>query len=550
MYISRAKWPSKNGKVYETIYLRESFRRDGKVCKRNVADLTHAPASVVAAMELALKHQDDLTALGSLKDVELLQGPSVGAVWTVCEVARRLGLERVLGGDFAGKLALWQVLARVLEQGSRLSAVRLAREHAARETLGLMRGFDENDLYENLGWLTDHQEKIEKKLFRLRHSDAPPTLFLYDVTSSYLEGCCNELAAYGYNRDRKSGKMQIVIGLLTDGDGTPVAVRVFEGNTPDTKTVAEQVRTLQENFGVKETTLVGDRGMLKGPQLESLPEGFQYITAITKPQIRTMLSEGVFQMNLFDVRLGEVEHDGLRYVLKRNPVRAAEMALSRNQRLEKLRRFLAELNKKLVDHPKASAETALAAARKKAQRYKLSGCAEITASERELSLTVDEAALAEIAQLDGCYALKTDLAPDAADAETIHARYKDLAQVERAFRTAKTAHLELRPVYVRKEASTRGHVFVVMLAYLIVSELRRAWAAFDLTVEEGLLLLQSISAVDLRLNGGPGRLHIPQPGKEAAKLLSALDLRLPKLLPAAIGRVDTHNKLPQHRNSR
>jgi hypothetical protein len=161
------------------------------------------------------------------------EGRSVGAVWVIYDMARRLGIEAALGTDFAGKLALWQVMARVIDQGSRLSAVRLAQTHAACEVLHLSRGFDENDLYDNLAWLADNQRTIERRLFTTRRGDRQPTLFLYDVTSSYLEGQCNAFAAFGYNRDGKTGKKQVVLGLLCDEEGMPVSVDVFAGNTPD-----------------------------------------------------------------------------------------------------------------------------------------------------------------------------------------------------------------------------------------------------------------------------------------------------------------------------
>ena len=221
MHIARARWPSSNGKTYQSIYLRESFRQDGKVKKRDIANLTHCDPAEIAAIELALKHKGDLSALASLDGVHLQEGASVGAVWTAAEVARRIGLDQALGSDFAGQLALWQVIARLLDQGSRLSAVRLAQVHAACDVLGIRRGFDENDLYENLSWLCQHQEQIEGRLFAARRAQRKPELFLYDVTSSYLEGEDNALGAYGYNRDGKKGKKQIVIGLLCDEDGVP-----------------------------------------------------------------------------------------------------------------------------------------------------------------------------------------------------------------------------------------------------------------------------------------------------------------------------------------
>ena len=164
-HLERRQWKSKNGKTYLSILLRHSYRENGKVCKRTVANLTHCPPEDVQAIELALKYKGDLGALGSLKEIQLQEGLSVGAVWAVHGIAKQLGIAKALGNDFAGKLAMWQVIARVIDQGSRLSAVRLAQAHAAGDVLGIRRGFDENDLYDNLTWLRHEQEQIERRLF-------------------------------------------------------------------------------------------------------------------------------------------------------------------------------------------------------------------------------------------------------------------------------------------------------------------------------------------------------------------------------------------------
>src|SRR5207302_2493135 len=323
MYVARASWPSSNGKTYQSIYLRESYRDGDQVRKRNIANLTHADPKEIAAIELALQFKGNLAALGSLDQVHLSQGLSVGAVWTVAETARRLGIDQALGAGFAAQLALWQVLARVLEQGSRLSAVRLAQVHAACDVLGIQRGFDENDLYNNLTWLHAHQEAIEKRLFARRRGQQKPELFFYDVTSRYLEGECNAFGAYGYNRDGKKGKKQIVIGLLCDAQGEPVSTEVFRGNTQDPKTFAAQVNKARERFGCERVTFVGDRGMIKSGQIEDLSQaGFHYITAITKPQIDTLIEARLIQMGLFAAEICEVEREDVRYVLRRNPIRA------------------------------------------------------------------------------------------------------------------------------------------------------------------------------------------------------------------------------------
>jgi hypothetical protein len=322
-----------------------------------------------------------------------------------------------------------------MNQRSRLRAVRLAESHAACDVLGL-EAFNEDHLYGNLAWLAERQEVIEKRLFRHRYGSAPPQLFLYDVTSSYLEGVQNILAAFGYNRDGKKGKMQLVIGLLTGPEGAPVAVRVFVGNTPDKKTVPEQIRILAESFGVREVTLVGDRGMLKQSQIDLLnQEQFHYITAITKPQIEKLLREGVFQMGLFEEKLAEVADDGVRYILRRNPERARELANSREAKLARVRMLLNQKNLYLAGHPRARVGIAGRDIQEKIEQLKIEDWARVESGESILELVIDDAALKEVAKLDGCYVIKTDLSAGIASAKMVHDRYKDLAEVERAFRT-------------------------------------------------------------------------------------------------------------------
>jgi hypothetical protein len=547
MYVARALWPSSNGKSYESIYLRESYRDGPHVRKRDIANLTHCDPKEVAAIELALKFKGDLSKLGSLDNIQLRQGLSVGAVYTVYDVARRLGIDTALGHDFAGQLALWQVLARVLDQGSRLSAVRLAQVHAACDVLGVRRGFDENDLYANLGWLCQQQEKIEDRLFARRQGQRPE-LFLYDVTSSYLEGKANALGAYGYNRDGKKGKKQIVIGLLCDEHGEPLSTEVFHGNTQDPATFASQVKKARERFGCERVTFVGDRGMIKSGQIQDLTQaGFHYITAITKPQIQTLVKAGVLQMNLFDAELCEVSDEDVRYVLRRNPIRADELSASRADKKASVERLRETLDRYLTEHPRAKASTAERTVRAKISQLKLDAWLAVEVEGRALKLAVNQPVLDEVSRLDGCYVLKTDLPESAATKQVIHDRYKDLAEVEQAFRSCKTAHLEARPIYVRTADHTRGHVLVVMLAYLIRRDLSQSWISLDLTVEEGLNQLQTLCSTEISVDGGGSCLRIPTPNPATLPLLKALNTQMPKLLPHTETRVVTRKKLPQRR---
>ncbi len=553
MHIQRIK--SKQGKkTYEQILLRESYREPGAkrsaVKKRTLLNLTKYPKQIVQAFELALKHQGDLSVLTAMSDISLEQGPSVGAVFALLEVARRLGIEKALGIHQNGKMALWQVIARAHSQGSRLSAVRLAKTTAAADVVGFKRGFCEDNLYENLTWLAVNQEGIEKRLFDYRRGQSKPELFLYDVTSSYLEGDQNALADWGYNRDKKRGKKQIVIGLLCDDQGEPVSAEVFTGNTLDPQTFGAQVKKVAERFGCERVTFVGDRGMIKTAQVEELAEvGFHYITAITKPQIRSLIKKGVFQLELFDQQLCEIKDNGVRYVLRRNPLRAKEMAATRDSKLAALQRLADEQNRYLAEHPRADEFTAWKKVSDKDSKLNLSSIVTVTASDRHINLEVDTEYMAYLAELDGCYVIKSDLPVEAADKELIHDRYKDLAMVETAFRTCKTSHLEVRPVFVRKEENTRGHVLVVMLSYLIVRSLKKAWKDIDLTVEEGLKELDRLCAMNLSVKDGGACLRIPEPSPTAKELLDALDVKLPLFLPKSRAKVDTKKKLPSRRKT-
>ena len=275
-YIDTAR-KKKNGKVYERHLLRRAYREGGKIKRETIANISSCTPGEIATIKLALRYKHDLSALCSIKDtLSLGLGKSVGAVYVLYQVAKRLGIEAALGSTNEDKLALWQVISRAINKSSRLGAVRLAGEHAC-EILGLS-GFNEDNLYENLDWLDEHQSSIEKRLFRNRGTHTETQLFLYDVTSSYFEGDKNELAEYGYNRDKKHGKKQIVIGLLCDDNGIPVSVEVFPGNTGDLSTLSSQIHKLSERFGCSKVTMVGDRGMIKSAQVEAIKEaGFHYI---------------------------------------------------------------------------------------------------------------------------------------------------------------------------------------------------------------------------------------------------------------------------------
>ena len=552
MYITEVLTKTKKGKIsHRCILLRESYWEAGKVKNRTLLNLTHCNPKEVTALRLALKHKDNLTVLRSLgESVELKQGMSVGAAWLIYKIAQRLGIEKALGRERAGKLGLWQVMARVMEQGSRLSAVRLAQIHAGCDILGMRKGFNEDHLYKNLSWLADNQRKIERRLFKARYRGKKPELFLYDVTSSYLEGLHNELAEWGYNRDNKKGKKQVVVGLLCDEGGDPVSVEVFPGSSRDFATFGCQIKKAAEEFGCQRVTFVGDRGMIKSAQIEELKEvDFYYITAITKPQINSLLKTGVFQLGLFEEELCEVEQDGIRYILRRNPQRVKEIARTRSEKKESVKRLVQKKNLYLAEHPRAKEEIALKEIASKIERLKTSSWLKVEAEGRKLYLKEDKEALAKEVKLDGCYVIKSNL-PKEVDKQIIHDRYKDLARVEQAFRTSKTTLLEMRPWYVWTEKSTRGHALVVMLAYLIIHYLQKAWIDLNVTVEEGLKRLATICSMEMATKEETSCHRIPTPHQLSAELLKAADVRLPRVLPSLRVHIVSRKKLPSRRQNR
>jgi transposase len=531
MHIVRSKFKAASGKVYETILLRESYREGKKVKKRTVANLTNCSPQEIDAIELALKHKGNLSEIGSQSNSTMTEGLSVGGVWVVYQIAKRLGIVTALGNNRQGQLALWQVISRVLEQGSRLSSVRLAKTYAIASVIGLENGFNEEDLYKNLFWLYQNQALVEDKIFTARTKNTPPNLFLYDVTSSYLEGEENELGDWGYNRDKKKGKKQIVVGLLSSEDGTPVTTEVFKGNTQDTSTFVSQIKKAKERFKCEKVTFVGDRGMIKSGQIKELQEhGFHYITAITKAQIETLIKANIIQYTLFDKILIEVEDNGVRYILKRNPVRVKEIENSRASKRASIENFISKQNAYLNEHPRAQVEVALKKVKAKIERLSMKSWLTVNIEGRVLSTCINNEALTEDSKLDGCYVIKTDLSCKDVSTQDVHDRYKDLAMVESAFRAVKS-DLEIRPIYVRSEESTRGHVLVVMLSYMIIKELDNAWQRLYLTVEEGLRSLSTLTMLEVSFGKKNAFQQIPEPREQNKQMLEAIGVELPKILP-------------------
>ena len=557
MFITEVVSKGKRGKIYTSILLRESVRVGPTVKSKTLAVLTHLPAPVLAAVRQAVAQPaDSLAELAASANgaLQLRQAESFGAVWTADQIARQLGLPQALGVTPAAALSYWQVLARVLRPGlSLLAMVRLARGCAAAALLGWRQPFTEDDLYANGAWLEGRHAVIERRLWQARPVAPRDQLFLYDVTSSYVEGDHNALADWGYNRDHKSGKKQLVVGLLTDSRGEPVSIQVYRGNTNDLKTFGDQVQKIKAELGGAGVTLVGDRGMIRTKQTTLAQQaGFHFITALTKPQIEKLLATQVFQLEFFEEQVHEVlGPDGQRWVLRRNPVRQAELQKTRTQKQQTLAAALAQANTYLQTHARAKLDTQRRQLTARLHKLKVQDWLAVTVQQKQLVLTADPKALAAASQLDGCYVVVTDLPSAQADAQTIHDRYKDLAYVERDFRTLKTGHLEIRPWYVCTEANTQAHALTAMLALKVRRHLERAWWPLEVTVEEGLRELEQLCVLEL-VHPQTGQVvsrQVPQPSARQQQLLAALKLNLPSTVPAATVTVGTRKKINQARKT-
>ena len=540
-----------NGKTYTRALIRESYREGWEVKKRTIANISNCPREEIEAIRLALKYKNNLSELVKVsEEMKIKQGISIGSVFTLNTLCNQLGITKALGNSREAKLTLWMIIARIIKPTSKLATFRMARQYAACDVLNLDI-FNENDLYKILDWLYEKQEKIEERLFRqkYRNTETKPKLFLYDVTSSYLEGTENELAEFGYDRDGKKGKKQIVIGLLTDKDGDPITTEVFEGNIKDNETFYNQIEKIVKRFGCIDVTMVGDRGMIKNKQIKALlerKESFHYITVITKPQIKTLIKQGVIQTGLFDDNLCEVESDSIRYVLRKNPVRVKEIRETRESKLNKIRDEVAKQNRYLSEHPRALELTAVSKVTTWIKKLKIDGFAECICNNRVLSLKIEDENLEEISLLDGCYVIKTDLPKDFADKETVHERYKDLKYVESAFRTMKTGLLEIRPLFLRKAERTKAHVFMVMLAYKVTRFIAKMWRNLDVTIEEGIDELSNLCCIEVRVRTVRFN-SIPEPSDLGKRLLKELDVVVPHAIRARGVNVATRQSLEVNR---
>src|SRR5579864_1939943 len=479
---------------YSSAYLRRTYRDGGTVKNETVANISALPDHVIDLIDAGLKGQHMVPAAGA---VTITRSVPHGHVAAVHALAKKLGLPALLGppGRFRD-LALALVISRVIQPGSKLSTLTWWDDTTLGADLGVA-GASTDDIYAAMDWLEHRQDAIEAKLAarHLAPEPNPAKMALFDLSSSWLEGTRCPLAARGYSRDGKKGKLQIEYGLLTDPAGRPVAVRVFPGSTGDPAAFTEIVTVIRGKFGLAKMVMVGDRGMITSARIEALnqledgtarPDSYGWITALRAPAIRKLMADGgPLQMSLLDQQnLAEItsgDFPGERLIACRNPILAADRARTREDLLAATEKLLAPLTARVQAGRLAGAARIGVEAGKVISKYKTRKHFTVTITDDSLTITRRQAQIDAEAALDGLYVIRTPVPAADLDAPGVVTAYKNLKHVERDFRSIKSDDLDLRPVFHRLEERVRAHVLICMLACYLTWHLRHALAPLTFT---------------------------------------------------------------------
>ncbi len=495
---NRRTYVAKSGeeRVYESVLLRRTFRDGGKVRHETLANLKALPDAAIAAIEATLKGQRLVPAGEAFTITRALPHGHVAAV---AAMAHKLGLPALLGPACRQRdLALALIISRVVNPGSKLSTLTWWSDTTLGADLGVADA-STDEIYAAMDWLHDRQTEIERRLARrhLAPEVNPSRMALFDLTSAWMEGHHCPLAARGYSRDGKKGRLQIEYGLLTDPDGRPVAVRVFDGSTGDPTAFTEIVGVVRDTFGLRQMVMVGDRGMITGARIDALTEldngdngdnGMGWITALRAPAIAKLArDDGPLQMSLFDQQdLAEIAHPDYpdeRLIACRNPLLAAERARKRTALLDATAKLLDQLVDRVRRGTLAGADNIGVAIGKVINHYKVGKHFEHTITDTSLTIERKQAQIDAEAALDGVYVLRTSVPAEQLDPAGVVVAYKNLAHVERDFRIVKVDDLDLRPIHHRLEERVKAHVLICMLACYLVWHLRTAWAPLTFTDE-------------------------------------------------------------------
>ena len=481
---------------YESVLVRRTYRDGKKVRHETLANLSKLPAEVIAAIEATLKGQALVPAEAACTITRSLPHGHVAAV---AAMARRLGFPGLLGPPCRSRDLVWGlIISRVIRPASKLSTLSRWADCTLGPDLGVA-GASTDEVYAAMDWLADRQDAIEKKLAaqHLGPATNPSRMALFDLTSSWVTGRCCELAAYGYSRDGKKGLPQIEYGVLTDPAGRPVAVRVVPGDTADPVAFNDIVEVIRDRFGLTRLVLIGDRGMITSARIDALRKlndnpdtatAFGWITALRAPDIATLAAEqGPLQMSLFDTQdLAEISHPdypGERLITCRNPALAAERARKRTELLAATDADLAAIAARVAAGRLRGAGKIGEAIGRIIVKRKVGKHFRRDITDTTFTYHRDQAGIDAEAALDGIYVLRTSVPATELDPAAVVESYKNLAHVERDFRSIKTDDLDLRPIHHRLDERVRAHVLICLLACYLVWHLRKAWAPLTFTDE-------------------------------------------------------------------
>jgi len=459
------------------VLLRESYREDGKVKKRTLANLSSLPPEQIEAIRAVLRG-DKLAPVAEA--FTIVDAQPHGHVQAVMAAMKQLGMAELISSqpDDRRDRVLAMLAARILAPHTKLATIRWWQQSTLAEEFGVAET-DEDDLYEAMDWLLERQDRIQKKL-AARHLQAGG-LVLYDLSSSYVEGKHCPLAKRGYSRDRKAGTLQVNYGVLTDARGRPVAVSVHDGNTADPITLIPEIERVKTVFAIDQLVIVGDRGMISQRAIEAitLMDGVDWITALKTGAIRGLAADGVLQPDLFDERnLFELAHrayPGERLVACRNPQLARLRAHKREDMLRATEAALATISASVTAGRLTGADRIGVAVGKVVNRYKMAKHIALDIADDAFTFARKHEQIEREAALDGIYVVRTSLGAARMDAAACVRSYKALTQVERMFKTMKSVDLKVRPIHHRLADRVRAHIFLCVLAYYVEWHMREAW---------------------------------------------------------------------------
>jgi len=561
MYIQRNISKGKNGKSYKSALLCHKFREDGKIKTKVLANLSMLSDEALLSLQNAISKKSEASVL--IKDILPKRSIDYGFISVILLMMEKLRITEIFEKIIPNQVPIIKLLiiGKIITKGSKLNIFNwIQTKPEIAKIIGLdLKTLKLEKIYHCLGILPEYQEKIDKK-WGVYNNTSQKTIFLYDITSSYFEGKKNALARYGYNRDKKKGKLQINIGLITDENGFPLKIEVFEGNINDYKTVASQLKVLKKEFNAQQLIFVGDRGMkIKynlDKMLECEKEGIDYITGLTKSEIEGLISNKIIQLDMFSSQLAEVIDGDNRYILSVNPELTKE---SKNFRMKMRDKFEQAINKiqatynKLYQKFENNKEKLKQGSKNKKlvvqftekqidsykkrsnellNKYQVDSYYTISIDKQSFKINFDLSKYQSISKLDGYYVITTTVKAQEMSKETVRENYKNLQKVEHAFKDMKTSNLEIRPIFHINQAQTRGHVLITMFAYCVINQLEnkiypflkthnkdnKTQLSFANIIEE----LKDIKLVDLKIGKKVQILNITELSKTQEEILKIL----------------------------